>query len=227
MWYSVSARYILKDQTDIHVECLLHTISLIYMLCVFSRKLSSTNWLTTSYMAKRTSKSYRKSLQRSSLMVPCGVLTVSRTMKQFFKVWVPILCAHAHMPIVLHYSTDLQRAIMCQETKQCTNKGREEEDCEQVNMNVNNADFRVLSKIGFACFMRKEMRSAHLLDLKHSHKAFWWVTLNANIAFVYKKTPQGRFKVFGEYQRDNDRTLMSSLPLWQNQTWSTFYLVKD
>ena len=51
-------------------------------------------------------------------------------------------------------------------------------------------------KIGFEkCFMRREMYSKHLLDLKDSHDGFFWASPNVNRNFVYlqEKTPQGNF----------------------------------
>ena len=44
------------------------------------------------------------------------------------------------LPIVSHYSTDLQVAVMHHGTQQCTNKGRKEEG-KPVNMDVKNAGF--------------------------------------------------------------------------------------
>lgn len=42
--------------------------------------------------------------------------------------------------MVSHYSTDVQVVVMCRETQECFNKGNEEEDdCNLVNMDVNNA----------------------------------------------------------------------------------------
>lgn len=46
--------------------------------------------------------------------------------------------------MVLHYSTDLRAAAMRRDVLQCANKDREEEDCELVNMDVNNSRFKIL-----------------------------------------------------------------------------------
>jgi len=60
--------------------------------------------------------------------------------------------------MVSHYSTTLQVAVVCQEMQQYTNKGREEEDYELVNMGVNNAVPKK-KKISFAnVFWRKICR---------------------------------------------------------------------
>lgn len=43
---------------------------------------------------------------------------------------------YTFLPVVSHYSTDPQVAVMPKETQQCVNKGREEEDCQLVNVDV-------------------------------------------------------------------------------------------
>lgn len=48
------------------------------------------------------------------------------------------------LPMVSRHSTDLQGAVMHQEIKKCTNKGREEEDCKLKHVHVNNAGFKSL-----------------------------------------------------------------------------------
>ncbi len=53
--------------------------------------------------------------------------------------------------------------------------------------------FNIFKIIGFAD-VSWEKKTAYLLELKDSHSAFWWVKLNVNRNFVYKKTPQGTFK---------------------------------
>ena len=50
------------------------------------------------------------------------------------------------LSIVSQYSTDLQVAVMCQDMQQCTKKNGGEEDCKLVNMDVNNAKFKILKK---------------------------------------------------------------------------------
>ena len=54
-------------------------------------------------------------------------------------VWVPVLFAGnaIHIPVVSHYYTDLQVAVMCQEMQQYIKKKKaREEDCKLVNMDV-------------------------------------------------------------------------------------------
>lgn len=66
-------------------------------------------------------------------------------MKQCFCDCVPILFVLVHVheeahvrytvgPMVSLCYNDLQMAVMRQETQQCANKGSEEEDCQQVNI---------------------------------------------------------------------------------------------
>lgn len=45
------------------------------------------------------------------------------------------------LSMVLHYSNDLQVVVMCQEMKQCTNKGKGEGDCKLVH-EFKNARFK-------------------------------------------------------------------------------------
>lgn len=60
------------------------------------------------------------------------------------------------LPIILQNSTDPQVAMMHQNTQQCANKVREEGDCKLVDMDVNDAGFKVLYSLQFCkCFMRK------------------------------------------------------------------------
>lgn len=44
----------------------------------------------------------------------------------------------------MHNFNDLQVAIMCQEMQQLASKGREEEDCKPVYIDVNNTGVKVL-----------------------------------------------------------------------------------
>lgn len=70
-----------------------------------------------------------------------------------------------------------------------TQKGREKGECQLVNMDVNNAGYKVF------CFMRKEIHSTCLSDLKDIHNGF---LVNVNITFVvHKKTSYGTFKCMG------------------------------
>ncbi len=59
-------------------------------------------------------------------------------------------------------------------------------------------------------FYGKEMHSTCLLDLKDTHNAFWWVTLNVNM-FVYKKAPQGIYKHIQQFQGVNTSDLSAPL----------------
>lgn len=47
----------------------------------------------------------------------------------------------------MHYFNDLQMSVMCQETQIRASKGKDEEDCKPVNMDVNNSGFKVLWKL--------------------------------------------------------------------------------
>ncbi len=44
--------------------------------------------------------------------------------------------------MVLHYYTDVQVAVKCQDMQQYANKDREKEDCKLVNQDENNAGFK-------------------------------------------------------------------------------------
>ncbi len=68
-------------------------------------------------------------------------------------------CTHMHtgdvyivQPMVSHYSTDLQVAITHRDMLPCTNKDRKEEYCKIVNMEVNNAGFKILQKSALQMF---------------------------------------------------------------------------
>ncbi len=78
------------------------------------------------------------------------------------------------------FHADLQVAVTHQDMLQCANKSKEEEDRKLINMNVNDARFLYIKEISFCkCFMRMEINSTCLLDLKDAHNVFWWLTLNA------------------------------------------------
>lgn len=55
--------------------------------------------------------------------------------------------------------------------QQYTNKVRGEEDRKLLKMNVNNVAFEILCHS--KCFIRMEMHSTPLLELKHTHNVFW------------------------------------------------------
>ncbi len=96
--------------------------------------------------------------------------------------------AHAHMwmtrytiiPVVSHYCTDQQVAVARQKTQQCTNTGREGED----GRLVNNAGSNMLL---WKCFMRKEMHSSHLLDLKDTQQLHNNSQYKYNFCFLTRK----------------------------------------
>lgn len=46
------------------------------------------------------------------------------------------------LTMVSYYSDDPQVAVMHQEIQQCASKGMEQEDCEIVNIDVDNAGFK-------------------------------------------------------------------------------------
>lgn len=56
-----------------------------------------------------------------------------------------LVTRYTFVPVVSHYSTDLQVVVMCQERQQCTKAGKktddDDEDCQHINMDVNNARF--------------------------------------------------------------------------------------
>ncbi len=67
-------------------------------------------------------------------------------MEPFVSEWVPVLfvsCTYTFLPVVSHYSTDLQVEVTGQDMQQCTNKDKEEEDCKLVNVHVNNTGLKV------------------------------------------------------------------------------------
>lgn len=82
-------------------------------------------------------------------------LTSSSAVEQVFNERVPVLFrlrpqVHARgwrdtyfMPTVSHYSTDQQVTVTSQETQETASKGSGEEKCKPVNMDVNNARFKM------------------------------------------------------------------------------------
>lgn len=50
---------------------------------------------------------------------------------------------YAFLPIVSHYSIDLEVAVMCDKMQQCANKGTEEENCFVVTLNIKNIAYKL------------------------------------------------------------------------------------
>ncbi len=58
------------------------------------------------------------------------------------------------LPMVSHYSTDPQVAVMNQEMQQCSNKDIDEEHCQLVNMEVKHVGKNLTNRL-CKSFMRK------------------------------------------------------------------------
>lgn len=77
--------------------------------------------------------------------------------------------------------------LTCIDMPQCGSKGSEDEDHAQVNIDENNAGFKMLLKNQLYCkyFMRKEMHLTHLLELKDTH--------THTLCVLVSNTPRGSF----------------------------------
>ncbi len=79
--------------------------------------------------------------------------------EMFFSEWVHILFAlcqvtrHTLLLMVSHYSTDQQVAVIHQDIRQCISKGREQEDCKLVHMDVSYAGFKILIYLLYKRFL--------------------------------------------------------------------------
>lgn len=80
---------------------------------------------------------------------------------------------------------------------------KEEEYCYQVSMDINNAGLKMFRKSDLQMFYKVgNVFQASLF--KSTHNAFWWVTLNTEPLYVYKKTPHGTFKLISTTTLVND-----------------------
>lgn len=57
-----------------------------------------------------------------------------------------LMARYAFLLMVSRYSTDLQVAVICQETQQCANKGSKEEDRRLVKIDANKRRFERFKK---------------------------------------------------------------------------------
>ncbi len=84
-------------------------------------------------------------------------------------------CLMSFLPMVSRCSTELQVAVMCQETQQCTSRRRRL----PVKVDVNNVGFKRLRKFSFAnVFLRTQMHSTCLFNLKDTENV--WNCLVSN-----------------------------------------------
>ena len=73
-----------------------------------------------------------------------------------------------HFAAYKYISNDMTLTQHNQHTKICCSiQQRREEDCKLVNMDINNAGFKILQIL--ALQMRKEMHSMHFLDFMGTH----------------------------------------------------------
>lgn len=87
--------------------------------------------------------------------------------------------------MVSRYLADLQVVVMHQEMSQSTSKGGEEDNCKPVNMDVNNAIFKLFKKSPFNAFIRPHRYTQLVMGSNTEYK---------QLLFVNKKTLQGAFK---------------------------------
>lgn len=84
-------------------------------------------------------------IEQGTYRLPVDSVTSGRDTELFFHIRTHMqVCMHAGcvvhtLPMVSTHTTDLRVAFTYQEMQKCSNKGREEEDCKIVNMDVNNA----------------------------------------------------------------------------------------
>lgn len=82
-------------------------------------------------------------------------------------------------PIVSNYSTDWQLTVGCWDAQQCINKGI----LTSSKVNVNKSCFKI-SKKTFVQVLCGRKRIPHMLVLKVTNIAFWFVAVNVNINLV-------------------------------------------
>lgn len=163
------------------------------MLCFFWRKLFSTNSLTTSCMAKRTSKSSRKSHRRSRVKEPL-VMLGNGVGSSFVFLYTRMRTLHAFLPIVSQWPTGRQDNKPIRRERQGTKS-------------CNWASESELEIEGFKIYKKKNKAKGNAFKTKQ-------------VILMNKTRCKQNFWLCG-YQEEDNRTLMQSLPPWRDQLDST------